>query len=113
MTPAGRSRLKRRSSRGMTLLEILVSLGIMSMISLLIYGAICAGLFITVILAIVAIPLGIVLAVLGVVFPIIAGIKASTAFVKIFRPITALLLSHVGKILMELIVPGAELVKLV
>jgi hypothetical protein len=44
---------------------------------------------------------------------IIAGIKASTAFVKIFRPITALLLSHVGKILMELIVPGAELVKLV
>jgi uncharacterized Tic20 family protein len=47
-------------------------------ISLLIYGAICAGLFITVILAIVAIPLGIVLAVLGVVFPIIAGIKANS-----------------------------------
>jgi uncharacterized Tic20 family protein len=46
-------------------------------ISFLIYNLICFGLLITVILAIVAIPLWIVLGVLGVIFPIIAGIKAN------------------------------------
>ena len=46
-------------------------------ISFIIYNVICFALFFTVILIIVAIPLLIVLGVLGVVFPIIAAIKAN------------------------------------
>jgi len=38
-SPRSAARIRRRRARGMTLLEIIVSLGIMSMISLLIYGA--------------------------------------------------------------------------
>ena len=47
-------------------------------ISYIIYSVICFGLFITVVLSIIAIPLWIVLGVLGLIFPIIAGIKANS-----------------------------------
>src|SRR4051794_28359552 len=46
-------------------------------LSFIIYNLVCFILFITLILSIIAIPLAIALHVIGVIFPIIAGIKAN------------------------------------